>query len=439
MKQFYSTSKIAQLVLLFAIIAFSNLSYGQALIPHLSFRNATLISGTDGADNAIYRFPSVTNGVDALVKINGRSSANVVLSNIDINNTGYDSAFQPLVNYTNGSKIKSGVVTDWYLEYQISFVTAGTILPTIVAAFNATVLDDDGNPNLHEYVSLYGLNTFTLENPTGITASNILQGKTVLGKRFDGDTVEFSGIDVTATTVMATTTYLLTNSFTVRTGGVATGPINIDNNGRQYSLWFKSFNYTAPVTGTLPITLNAFTAKLENSGSKVDLNWQTTTEINASHFVIQRSTDGTNYTDDAMVFTQEGNSNLTRYYQYTDKLNGLNATMIYYRLKMVDMDGDFKYSNVEVVRLDQTQGLVSVTAYPNPATSEISVTIPESWQNKTVSYSIYSLSGTLVRTRTNANAQQTETFAISDLSKGIYLINTSNGVSNTTQKFIKMN
>ncbi len=439
MKQFYSIKKTSQILSVFILAIICNFSFAQSLIPHLSFRNPSLVSGTAGADNAVYRFPNVTTGVDALLKINGRSSTNVVLSDIDINNTGYDSAFQPLVNYTNGSNIKNNVVTDWYLEFQISFVTASTNLPTIVAAFNATVLDDDGNSSLHEYVSFYGLNTYILESPTALTVSNILSGSNILGKRFDGATTEYSGIDVTATQVMATTTYLLTNTFTVRTGGQATGPINISNNGRQYSLWFKSFNYSAPVTGTLPITLTSFTAQLNNSTDKVNLNWTTSTEINASHFVVQRSADGTNYDDEAVVFTQEGNSSLQRAYNYSDNVNLQNAGLIYYRLKMVDMDGTFKYSNIDLIRLEQSQDLVKVIAYPNPATAEIRVTIPDSWQNKMVSYSIYNLNGSLVKAKTNNNAQQTETFGIADLSKGVYIINTTNGSDNTTQKFIKIN
>src|SRR5690348_9146065 len=51
------------------------------------FRNATLAAGTAGADGAVYRFPSVATGIDALVKINGRSSSLVKLVSIDLSNT----------------------------------------------------------------------------------------------------------------------------------------------------------------------------------------------------------------------------------------------------------------------------------------------------------------------------------------------------------------
>ena len=48
------------------------------------FKNGVLQSGTAGANNAVYRFPSVITGIDALVKINGRSSSMVQLVTIDL-------------------------------------------------------------------------------------------------------------------------------------------------------------------------------------------------------------------------------------------------------------------------------------------------------------------------------------------------------------------
>ena len=160
MKQL-NTKKFFKLVILVIVMSTVNFySFAQGVLPRLSFKNPTVVSGTAGADNAVYKFSNVTTGVDALVKINGRSSSNVVLNDIDISNTGYDSAFQPLINYTNGSNIKSNVSTDWYMEFQISFVSAGTSTPTTVSAFSATLLDDDGNTSFHEYVSFYGLSSY---------------------------------------------------------------------------------------------------------------------------------------------------------------------------------------------------------------------------------------------------------------------------------------
>jgi hypothetical protein len=430
-------SKICkQVTLLTIMLTISFFSFAQSIIPHLSFKNPVLVSGNDKTVGAIYRFSKVTTGVDALLKISGTSSSDVVLNDLDINTTGYDSALQRLINLNNSNKIKSGVKTDWYMEFQISFVTAGTNIPTIVAAFNSTILENDGNTTFHEYVSFYGLNTYTLENHPSITVSNILSGGTILGKRFDGSTTEYNGIDVKATQTMATTTYLLTNTFTVRAGGSAVGPFSIDNNGCQYSLWFKSFNYSTPVISTLPVTLTSFTAQV-NRANKVNLYWATKSEVNASHFSIQRSVDAVNFQDVAMVLTREGNSAALRNYSYPDNISSVNADIIYYRLKMVDMDGSFSYSSVEVIRVEKAESNKVIT-YPNPATSELRVSIPDSWQNKAVIYSIYNMNGSLVKAKINSNAGQTETLNVSDLPVGTYVVKTASGANISTQKFIKI-
>ncbi len=216
-------------------------------------------------------------------------------------------------------------------------------------------------------------------------------------------------------------------------------PINIDNNGRQYSLWFKSFNYSAGVISSLPVTLTSFTAQLNNTNDKVNLNWVTTTEINASHFTVQRSFDGTDYDDAAIIFSEEGNTNLKRIYNYSDNISSIKNDLIYYRLKMVDMDGKFTYSEVEVIRMVKDEQADKVITFPNPAVSEMHVTIPLSWQNKTVAFNIYNVNGSLVKAKINSNTGQTETLNVSNLPAGTYILKAMSGTDNSTQKFIKVN
>jgi hypothetical protein len=83
------------------------------------------------------------------------------------------------------------------------------------------------------------------------------------------------------------------------------------------------------------------------------------------------------------------------------------------------------------------EGNDKVITYPNPATSELRITIPDSWQNKTVSYCIYNLNGSLVKETVNSSASQTETLNVSDLSVGTYIVKTTSGDNSSAQKFIK--
>jgi hypothetical protein len=114
-------------------------------------------------------------------------------------------------------------------------------------------------------------------------------------------------------------------------------------------------------TGPLPVTWLSFTA----SGEKSDvlLNWVTAVEANSDHFEIQRSTDNNNFVSIGQVTAAHNSSSPTNY-TFTDRspVNGIN----YYRLREVDLDGQFIYSKVVSVNFNGT-GRNVIAVYPNPA------------------------------------------------------------------------
>ncbi len=117
--------------------------------------------------------------------------------------------------------------------------------------------------------------------------------------------------------------------------------------------------WVADLNVVLPLTLLNFTATQQTNS--IVTNWQTTNEVNVSHFTVQRSTNGSNFTDLGNV-TATGGGN----YSYNDDLSTINTQppTIYYRLKMVDKDGSFTYSKVVSVSL--TTHYSSFNIYPNP-------------------------------------------------------------------------
>ena len=144
------------------------------------------------------------------------------------------------------------------------------------------------------------------------------------------------------------------------------------------------------------------------------------------------------YEEVGLVFTDgERQNNSHKEYNFSDNIAGINSRILFYRLQMVDLDGKYSYSEVLQIRVvnEAEAGLLMV--YPNPARSEIRVTIPASWQNKRISYNIYNTVGVLVRERFNGRAGQTETLPIADLPEGIYLIRTTNGNQSAVEKFVK--
>lgn len=443
MKQFYLNTK-RSLTMAAAAIVFLNTTLNAQSVPELVFKNPVLVSGvnTGGKDNAIYWFKNVATDIDAKVKIVGRShSSNVVLNIIDETGTGYDNAFQPKIAFTGGTNYSNNTVTDWYLEFKISFVkSSDTSVSVPVTGFNATALDVDGtgsgNTYLHEAYSFFGLTSYTLETGSTLTASNTTLGN-IAGKKFEAGNTEYTGIDVTASKARVTTKYANVSSFTVRIGGKAKGSVDAAN-GRQYSVWFKGFTYDVPVESpvVLPVKLISFNAKKDSKGNTLD--WATSMEKNFSHFVVERSTDGRSFNDAAIIFSEENNSNSVNSYTYTDK-SDLQASIIYYRLKMVDIDSKYEYSEVRIIRNASNQDQASITVYPNPAVNELRITVPDSWQNKAVTYSLYNNNGIIVKQKTNNNAGQTEIMNLVGMTPGLYMIKVVKGDETLIKQIIKQN
>lgn len=420
---------------IFTLISF--FGYSQELV----FKNGALDASspvTAGKDGAIYRFPKVTakGDVDALVTIIGRSSSLVTLGSIDYTGSGYGNALQPQVNY-NGGTTPRGYST-WYMEFDIQFVVTEKKIPVSVETADVTALDIDGNSGtLAEYATFYSLNTYKLETRTQLTVSNVndqLVGypSPVAGKKFLGPTANYTDIDTRATRVMVTNTYKNVGKMRIRAGGESQGRDGAAN--RMYSFWFKSFTYDDPNEGSLPAKLTSFTAT-KKADKKVALDWITAQEINVSHFVVERSTDGKNFDDAGIVFAA-GNSNEKKSYKFTDEQIAKSG-IVYYRLNTVDVDGRSEKSMIRVVRTAEITEEAKILTYPNPVVNELRVQLPVSWQQKQVSIEVFNSNGQVVKRSTISRANQTETVVMSDLTSGVYIVKATNGTDVATQRIAK--
>jgi hypothetical protein len=144
-----------------------------------------------------------------------------------------------------------------------------------------------------------------------------------------------------------------------------------------------------PLGGPLPVLFSSFTAKLVND--KAQLNWATETEIDNDFFTVQRSTDGINWENIAVV-DGAGNSATTQYYTYTDA--SFPAGKILYRIGQTDFSGTISYSNICQL---QTTGETIIRLTPNPNKGN-QVFIAGITDFKGVTLSIYDLSGRFIFT-----------------------------------------
>ncbi len=115
----------------------------------------------------------------------------------------------------------------------------------------------------------------------------------------------------------------------------------------------------------LPLTLLQFTGDL--NGGSVDLQWQTTNEVNTNRFIIERSNDGVAFSSIGEVAARSTAGKN----QYGFKDLYPNAGKNYYRLKMVDIDNVFSYSSILSVELSLANGACLI--YPNPARNSTSL------------------------------------------------------------------
>lgn len=172
----------------------------------------------------------------------------------------------------------------------------------------------------------------------------------------------------------------------------------------------------------LPVELSEFTANVLKSGG-VQLNWRTETEVSNYGFEVQKSENRSQESEwNTIGFVEgHGNSNSPKYYSFTDDVvSGKHA----YRLKQIDNDGQFAYSNViEVDAGNIPDKFVLEQNYPNPfnPVTTIKFSLPESGN---VNLTIYNLLGEKVAEPVNEfkNAGvHTVNFNASELNSGVYI------------------
>ena len=174
------------------------------------------------------------------------------------------------------------------------------------------------------------------------------------------------------------------------------------------------------VGGVVPVTWLYFNGK--NEGTDNILNWATATEQNSNRFEIERSLTGNNFSKIGTV-AAAGNSATARSYNYTDgKIDRLNSNVFYYRLKQINNNNQFSYSNI--VRLNYNKTVVEKTiVYPNPTSGQVTVSLGS---DKLIGtwLSVYDEAGKLV-SKIKIKAQN-QVVDLSQFVNGIYLIKLQN-------------
>jgi hypothetical protein len=246
------------------------------------------------------------------------------------------------------------------------------------------------------------------------------------------------------------TTYLIFVKYTINTGGadecklwvfssgvplseVLAGTPEVTNNatngqdiidaialrqgGQTYSALVDGIRVSTQWSDLVPVEFTSFSSSFD--GYNVILNWSTATELNNSGFEVQRAFEGKEFATIAFV-PGHGTTTETKSYKFVDA--GLSAGSYSYRLKQVDFNGTFSYS--DIVNVDVTRPFQFELAqnYPNPfnPNTTINFSIP---QSSNVTLKIFNTLGQEVATLISENMESgvhTINFDASTLNSGIY-------------------
>ena len=199
----------------------------------------------------------------------------------------------------------------------------------------------------------------------------------------------------------------------------------------------------------LPVELTSFTANYV--GGKVLINWQTATEVNNYGFQVERKkAKKESETWEKIGFVQgSGNSNSPKNYLFIDNLaHAHNLTLnpgnevIQYRLKQIDFDGRYEYSNIAEVKVEAPKQFALEQNYPNPfnPTTTIKYSIPSLETTRrlvSTTLKIYDILGREVATIVNeqkAPGTYEVKFNASELASGVYFYKLSAGSFSLSKK-----
>jgi photosystem II stability/assembly factor-like uncharacterized protein len=186
--------------------------------------------------------------------------------------------------------------------------------------------------------------------------------------------------------------------------------------------------------GALPVELTSFGFKLSNN--KVNLSWTTTTELNNHGFEIERSIDKISWR--TIGFKEgKGTTSEPQQYSYSDNILDLTTSKIYYRLKQVDFNGSFEYSDILEVLIAPSKFSLEQN-YPNPFNPNTNIQFAIS-SLQFVTLKVYDVLGNEVATLVNqekpAGNYEVE-FDASHLSSGVYYYQLWTGEFVETKKMI---
>jgi hypothetical protein len=304
-----------------------------------------------------------------------------------------------------------------------AFLFSVSIFATKITAISSNGWNSSSSWNLNRKPqnndSIYIPATITIQLQNNITLSNIyLQVSGTL----DLDNGILS-LDNISSIVVKSGGYILSqsNSDQIKIGSIIKFMGNGSNNLVGGTSIANASTGTYPngfvIFSILPVTFNSLTvAKADNN---IIVKWSTSQEFNNNNFEVQRSFDGNSWTVISIVMGM-GTSSTATQYSYTDKT--MKAPVAYYRIRQVDMDGQFEYSAVKVIAGNETIKAAKIYA----AGKNIQIEFQAGHKNN-LSVRLFNSNGQLVAQQNYQQSSYNIAMKNINVTKGIYIVQVADG------------
>ena len=422
-------------ILIICTFFFPSLTNAQAVSPKLKFSSPVLVSGTAGQKKATYKFSNVISGVDAFVKIESIKNG-ATLTNIDDSTLGYYDAWQPVIG---GPGTPGLSYIKWAIEFK---TTSGSEYKFPVMDLTAVDVDGD-NSRVREFIDMNGQSSADVPTiiPTLLNLSNTSNDDNEEG---DDDSQENLhalapvsnrvGIDTASLDVKINYHFSNKSKFKVSLGSQVDGTTGAVATDRYNSLYFMS---TSNVLIVLPVTYRVFDATVNNN--KVNLSWITDLETLNNHFEIERSFDQTNFSTIAIILAGQSDNTSNQYNFVDASAEVASHKVMYYRLKQIDANGKFNYSEVKMARI-ATVTKATVQIFPNPFMDKLNVNFVSDATGK-AEVRLINAGGNIIKVVTSLITKGFNTVQLQDLNSqapGVYIANIiNNGQVVASLKVIK--
>jgi Metallo-peptidase family M12B Reprolysin-like/Secretion system C-terminal sorting domain len=289
----------------------------------------------------------------------------------------------------------------------LSFTVSGTAGPLAITAPNITTTWSAGS----NQTITWNVNS---TNVTPINCTNV----SILFSTDGGLTY--------SNTILASTPNDGTETIVVPSLSTITGRIKVSCNFSNYS-FFDINDANITINVATPVSLTQLQASCKDES--IVVNWQTVTEYNTASFTIEKSSDGNSFVTIGSI-AAIGNSNVLQNYFYTDlhPFEGAN----YYRLKIIDHNGNYTYSKVVLVKYTK---LIHFQISPNPTKNNIRIIVPFVKGNALLQ--LFSMEGKLVFEKKYSSVTSiNEWINVKNYSDGMYQVKYTSQNITTTQKLL---